>query len=150
MDQKPFFWKVWSKLSGIKIWRWLLLRSLSKMKLIILEIENHNFDQWFCTCGSLSISQGSVSYNKSPVINDKYPLHTKASFSGNHEYKISGDRTRRCQTSGSWSLKNAQRCNQINENRIYCFKNPHQISSLGWLRPKTGWSRPEVSVENLA
>ena len=62
------------------------------------------------TCGSLSISHGSVSYNKSPVINGRYAVDTKATFSCNYGYKHSGDKTRTCQTSGKWSKKNTPKC----------------------------------------
>ena len=64
------------------------------------------------TCGSLSLSHGSVSYNQSSVGNGKYPVHTKATFSCNYGYRHSGDKTRRCKLSGSWSLKHSPTCTQ--------------------------------------
>ena len=78
------------------------------------------------TCGSLSLSHGSVTYNQSSVANGKYPVHTKASFSCKYGYKHSGDETRRCQTSGSWTLKNTPRCTQgklLNGPFTQCYTN---------------------------
>ena len=73
------------------------------------------------TCGSLSISHGSISYNKSPVSHGKYSVDTRATFSCNSGYKHSGDKTRTCQTSGKWSKKNTPRCTQ-----------GKQISIINW------------------
>ena len=64
------------------------------------------------TCGSLSISHGSVFYNKSPVIDGKCAVGTKAIFSCNYGYKHSGDKTRTCRTSGKWSKKKKPKCTQ--------------------------------------
>ena len=51
----------------------------------------------------------------------RYPVDTVASFSCNHEYKISGSVKTTCQPSGSWNL-NPPSCNQSNESDI-CISN---------------------------
>ena len=64
------------------------------------------------TCSALRLSNGRVSYNKSPV-GGSYPLDTMASFSCNGGYSRSGSSSRTCQTSGSWSSQ-TPRCNKSN------------------------------------
>ena len=64
------------------------------------------------TCASLSLSNGGVSYNKSPV-NGRYPVDTRASFSCTRGYSLSGSSSRTCQTSGNWN-QGIPTCNQSN------------------------------------
>ena len=69
------------------------------------------------TCPSLSLSNGGISYNKSPV-NGRYPVETVASLSCHHGYSISGSNSRTCQTSGNWDQQTVT-CNQSNQNKLY-------------------------------
>ena len=69
------------------------------------------------TCPSLSLSNGGISYNKSPV-NGRYPVDTVASLSCHHGYLLSGSSSRTCQTSGYWNQQTVA-CNQSNQKHVY-------------------------------
>ena len=56
------------------------------------------------TCPALSLTNGGVSYDVSPV-NGRYPTGATSSFSCGYGYCLSGSRTRTCLISGIWDKK---------------------------------------------
>ena len=73
----------------------------------------------FCslvTCPVLHLSNGGISYNKSPLNNGGYPIGTVASFSCNYGYSQTQSNSRTCQTSGMWNQQTPT-CNQC---KLFC------------------------------
>ena len=63
------------------------------------------------TCETLSLGNGTVTYNESQVTNQGYPMYTNASLSCDHGYNLSVSNTRICQTLGHWHQESPT-CNQ--------------------------------------
>ena len=63
------------------------------------------------TCSALILSDGGISYNKSPLNNGGYPVGTVAEFSCNFGYSQSQSNSRTCQLSGMWNQQTPI-CNQ--------------------------------------
>ena len=62
------------------------------------------------TCPALSLSDGDISYNKSPV-DGGYPEYTYATFTCKYGYALDGPFRSDCQRSGAWD-KQSPTCNK--------------------------------------
>ena len=54
------------------------------------------------TCETLSLPNGQINYNDSQATNMAYPVNTRASFTCNFGYTLSGLSSSICQPSGNW------------------------------------------------
>ena len=72
-------------------------------------------EQYFVTvtCSAVSLQNGGISYNQS-VVNGRYTVDTKATFSCSSGYSRAGSSSSTCQTSGNWSPQ-IPTCNQSKE-----------------------------------
>ena len=66
------------------------------------------------TCAPVSLNNGGVSYNKSPVKNVRYPFNTQASFTCNSGYRLDGSSSSTCHGQGSWN-KGVPTCIKSND-----------------------------------
>ena len=86
-----------------------------KMLSIFLKLQYFQCILPTVTCQGLSLGNGRVNYNKSPV-NGAYPVHTTASFQCNVGYYLQGSQSSICLadgSSGQWN-KQTSRCMQGN------------------------------------
>ena len=88
--------------------RWLIKCKAFQSKIIFVVV----------TCTALSPpSNGQISYNEPSMTYGEYPVDTKASFTCNQGYSLSGSESRTCETSGNWNQETPT-CNQSNECNI--------------------------------
>ena len=64
-------------------------------------------------CPPLSLENGEVMYNTTQVSNDRLIVGTRASFTCEYGYSLSGSSSSTCNSAGNWN-ESTQTCNQSN------------------------------------
>ena len=55
------------------------------------------------SCPALSLSNGTVNYDRDRANNGQYPVNTTATFTCDDDYYPDGDESTTCESSGIWS-----------------------------------------------
>ena len=106
-----------------------LCKIISTLSFIILSAifqreKNHSYliISFLKVCESVSLANGEVNYNQSPVSNGIYPLNTIASFTCNNGYYLVGSKSSTCHAPNSWN-NDIPTCSKGNKrNEVTCTK----------------------------